>query len=176
MVDIAVSTRRARKCVRGLGRGILWTPKSSHTVRTGESCPASMWLTREPAQTSGINTNHPHPGAFIFGGRALPGMCPFLPLAQALCCWLQGSELRKALPFSLVLTRPHTVQGNKKMSGEQSSGWQAGSARPPAPPLASADFLTAENAPSFSYNNHLDLKPQDTKLGVGGWPNVEFSY
>lgn len=118
MVDIAVSTRRARKCVRGLGRGILWTPKPSHTARAGESCPASMWLTWEPAQTSGINTNHPHPGAFMFGGRALPGMCPLLPLAQALCCWLQGSELRKALPFSLVLTRPHTVQGNKKMRVE----------------------------------------------------------
>ena len=34
--------------------------------------------------------------------------------------------------------------------------------------MASADFLTTENAHSFSYNNHLDLKPQDTKLGVGG--------
>ena len=49
MVEVAVSTRRARTCVRGLGREILWIPKSSCAVRAGESCPASMRLTGELA-------------------------------------------------------------------------------------------------------------------------------
>ena len=101
MVHITVSTRRARKCVRGLGRGILWTPTSSRTVRAGESCPASMCFTGKLAQASGINTNHPTAGPSL---SALPGISPFCP-CSGFCCWLQGSEPRKALPLPLVLTR-----------------------------------------------------------------------
>ena len=115
MVDVTVSTRRARKCVRGLGRGILWTPTSSHTVRAGESCPASMWLTGKSAQTSGINTNHPTLGPSF---SALPGMLPFLPLA-----WASGAGY-KAQNREKLFHYLWCSQGPTRFKGTRRSEWR----------------------------------------------------
>lgn len=124
MVEVAVSTHRARTCVRGLGRGILWIPKSSCAVRAGESCPTSMWLAGELARTSGISTNHPHPGAFIFCGSRCPWDGPVsAPCSGSL---LLVTRLRAEKSSSIISDAHKAPQGSTEQedpSGEQSRKW-----------------------------------------------------
>lgn len=124
MVEVAVSTHRARTCVRGLGRGILWIPKSSCAVRAGESFPASMRLTGKLAWTSGISTNHPHPRAFIFCGSRCPWDGPLsAPCSGSL---LLVTRLRAKKSPSIISDAHKAPQGPTEQedpSGDQSRKW-----------------------------------------------------